>query len=90
MSADAGGAPDTLTVQVQGGGEEPERVLVLSRPRDGRVAVREFAIGAGDEGGPTEYSCSPDAVLAVIERATRERRRVSEDVQTIRRWLEGR
>ena len=77
---------DTLTVQLQGGGGEPERVLVLSRPRDGLVEVREFAFG-GPEGGSREYSCTPEDVLEVVERAVRGRRRVSEDLSTVRRWL---
>jgi hypothetical protein len=77
---------DTLTVQVQGGRGEPERVIVLSRPRDGMVDVREFAIG-GDEGGRRDYTCACDEVLATIERAVRNRRRVSEDLSTVRRWL---
>jgi hypothetical protein len=51
--------------------------------------VREFVIG-GPEGGSREYSCTPDDVLEVVERAVRGRRRVSEDPHTIRRWLGGR
>jgi hypothetical protein len=77
---------DTLTVQVQGGRGEPERVIILSRPRDGMVDVREFAIG-GDAGGSSDYTCACDDVLATVERAVRERRRVSEDLATVRRWL---
>ena len=77
---------DTLTVQLEGGRGSPERVLVLSRPHDGMVDVREFALG-GDDGGRREYTCAVDDVLALVERAVRRRRRVSEDLPTVRRWL---
>jgi hypothetical protein len=71
---------------VQGGGGEPERIFVLSRPRGGEVDVREFAVG-GPDGGLSEYTCTTHEVLATVERALRERRRVSEDLYAIRRWL---
>ena len=78
---------DTLTVQLEGGRGSPERVLILSRPHEGMVDVREFALG-GAEGGHREYTCAVGDVLAVVERAVRGRRRVSEDVATVRRWLD--
>ena len=77
---------DTLTVQLEGGRGSPERVLILSKPHDGLVDVREFTLG-GEEGGRREYTCAVGDVLAVVERAVRGRRRVSEDLPTVRRWL---
>ena len=78
---------ESISIQVQGGRGEPERLLVLSRVRDGRVEVREFRFGAEDEDGPREYSERADVVLGRLERAHHERRRLSEDMHSIRRWL---
>jgi hypothetical protein len=77
---------DSLTVQVQGAGREPERVLVLSRPQGGLVDVREFGVGLG---APRDYTATVGELLESLERAARERRRISEDLYAIRRWLEG-
>jgi len=79
-------AADSLTVQVQGGGRAAERVLVLSRPRGGLVDVREFAVGCD---GPRDYTASVDEVYDLFERASRKRRRISEDLYAIRQWLGG-
>jgi len=79
-----GGADDTLTVQVQGAGREPERVLTLSRPRSGVVDVREFSVGAA---APRDYCVDAGELLDQLEQAARARRRLSEDLYTIRRWL---
>ena len=78
----------SLSVQVAGGGGEPERLYVLSRPRGGQVAVREFRFGS-EELKPREYSAAPHELLAAFERAHGERRRLSEDLYRIRLWLEG-
>jgi hypothetical protein len=81
-----GDPDDTLTVQVQGAGREPERVLTLSRPRGGVVEVREFSVvGAA----PRDYTTAAADLLDQLERAARARRRLSEDLYTIRRWLNG-
>ena len=75
---------DSLTVQVQGGGREPERVLVLSRPRAGLVEVREFAVGCT---APRDFTATVEELHDLFERAARKRRRLSEDLYAIRRWL---
>ena len=77
-------AADSLTVQVQGGGREPERVLVLSRPREGLVEVREFAVGCT---APRDFTATVDELYDLFERAARKRRRISEDLYAIRLWL---
>jgi hypothetical protein len=83
---DVGGA-EALSVQVQGGDGEPEKLFVLSRPRDGVVEVRELRFGA-EHGTPAEYSASAAELYDAFVRAQRERRRVSEDLNRIRRWLD--
>ena len=79
---------DSLSVQVAGGKGEPEKLFVLARPRAGSVDVREFRFG-GDQGTPLEYAASADELLAGFERAHAQRRRLSEDLHRIRRWLDG-
>jgi hypothetical protein len=79
-------APDVMTIQIAGSPEEPERVLIVSRPDGGRVRVREWS-AAGTSG---EREMAVDEILALVTRAAGERRRVSEDLHAIRRWLGAR
>ena len=86
---DAGGAVDhagRLTVQVQGGDGEPERVLRVSRPHEGTVQVWEWASG-GD--APQEYEAPAGELYASIARAAARGRRVSEELYRLRLWLLG-
>jgi hypothetical protein len=87
----ADGRRDTLTVQIQGGpgadgAAEPETVLVLGRPRGGRVAVREFP----GPGAPIAYDAHAEELLDRIEGAVESRRRVSVELYLVRQWLGGR
>jgi hypothetical protein len=82
----ADAAPDVMTIQIAGSPEEPERVLIVSRPADGRAHVREWS-AAGSFG---EREMAVDEIIAIVTRAIDERRRVSEDVHAIRRWLGAR
>ena len=77
---------DELTVQVVGGGGEPERLLKISRPRQGLVRVREWTSDGWGQ-PPVERELAADALLEALERASRERRRISEELYRIRRWL---
>ena len=79
---------DALEVQVAGGRGEPETLFVIGRPRAGSVEVREFRFGT-DDATPREYTASAELLLAGFERARRQRRRLSEDLYRIRRWLDG-
>ena len=85
-SGAAGG--ETLSVQVQGGHGEPERLYVLSRPRDGVVDVREFRFGTADA-GPLEYRAAAFELYDVFAHAQRHRRRLSEELSRIKLWLDG-
>ncbi len=76
-------AADTLDVQLQGAGAEPETVLRLSRPVGGVVRVAEFPAF----GPPAAYDAPVGEVLARVERAARERRRVGVELYAVRRWL---
>lgn len=76
-------ASDTLAVQLQGAGDEPETVLELSRPRGGLVRVAEFPT-LGDS---STYDAPAGDVLARIERVARAGRRVGVELYAVRRWL---
>ena len=90
-AASQGGAPDDasaiLTVQVEGRGDEPERLVLIERPSRGRVRVREWA--ERWNGLPSERELSVEELYAGFERAVRARRRVSEELARIRAWLDG-
>ena len=76
-------ASDSLAVQLEGAGDEPETVLQLSRPRGGLVRVDEYPAF----GPSTAYDIAPGEVLARIERVARARRRVGVELYAVRRWL---
>ena len=79
------GADEPLSVQVDGGRGESSRVYVLTRSRGELVEVREFRPGCA----PIEYTATGDELLALFERAHRERRGMSESLYGIRLWLDG-
>jgi hypothetical protein len=89
MNDAANADPDTLSVQVEGGRGEPDRLFVLARGRGGgaSVEVREFRFAESETAGPLEYTAGAADLLATFERAHRERRRLSEDIYRIRNWL---
>lgn len=79
---------DVLSVQVQGAKGDPERLLVLSRPRNGFVEVREFRYGCA-QAAPLEYTASAEELYTTFATAHARRRRVSEELYRIRLWLDG-
>lgn len=88
MTHDEGSEP-SLTIQVGGGDGEPERLLIVGRPADGRVSVREW-VGAGFGGAPLEREMEARELLAQLERAVSQRRQVSEELYRIRDWFGAR
>ena len=83
---DATGGRESLTVQVQGGRGDAERVFVLSRPRNDLVEVREFGSSCA-AAAPRNYTASTDELLRVFRQAVKQRRRVSQEMYLIERWL---
>lgn len=79
---------ESLSVQVAGGNGEPEKLFVLTRPRAGKVEVREFRFGE-HQSEPLVYAASCESLLHDFERAHAERRRLSESLHRIERWLQG-
>lgn len=78
----------TLTVQVEGTEREGVRLYVMSRPRGGRVRVREWR-GEDWSAGPLEREMDARSLLTEFQRAHDDRRRMSEELYRIRLWLEG-
>ena len=83
--------PDSehLVVSVSRARDEPEYVLMISRPADGVVHVREWS-PANWAHEPREEDLPVDAVYARLERAERQRRRISLEMPRVRAWLDGR
>ncbi len=84
------GAPDAsadeLPVLVGGNATEDERLLLVGRPRDGRVLVREWA--SSDWSKPPAVREHDAAALgAEIERIRRGGRSVNQEPTAIKRWL---
>ena len=79
---------DHLVVQVDRGGDEAEYMLMISRPADGRVRVREWS-PANWASEPPETELAVDEVYARLARADRQRRRISVEMPRVRAWLGG-
>jgi hypothetical protein len=77
---------ELLAVHVTGGDGEPDCTYELSRPTGGRVAVRALP----SPGAARDFDEAPDALLARLERARRDGRRVSVEGYALRHWLLGR
>ena len=83
-------APAThLTVHIVGKRGDSDRTLMLERAPGGAVRVREWS-AANWAGPPAERVVPAEEVYATVERAYRERRRVSVSLAELRAWLDGR
>ncbi len=80
---------DHLVVQVDRGADEAEYMLMISRPAEGRVRVREWS-PANWASEPPEIELPVDEVYARLARADRQRRRISVEMPRVREWLGGR
>ena len=79
---------EALAVLVGAGGGEPERLLRIGRPIDGQVDVLEWS--GDDWTRPAQQRRQPAAeLLAQLERAAEERRRMTEEIYRLRLWLQG-
>ena len=82
------GDDEFLTVRVGGAPGVEERLLLIGRPHDGVVRVREWRSNTMITEGE-DYEMEPGELLESIEQAFAARREVSEEMYRIRRWLEG-
>jgi hypothetical protein len=81
--------PDELGVLMAAGDGEPERLLMLGTPANGRVHVREWS-SRNWSGPPDEREMAVADAFAVFQRAHDARRRMSTGLSQIRAWLDGR
>lgn len=79
--------PDELPVLVGGSPTEDERLMLVGRPRDGRVLVREWASADWSQ-PPAIREHDAAALAAQIERMRRGGRSVNQEPTAIRRWLQ--
>jgi hypothetical protein len=78
-----------LGVLISAGGGEPDRLIILHRPANGRVHVREWSTHNWS-GAPDERDISVAEALATFQSAYDERRRMSVSLKGIQAWLAGR
>lgn len=89
MADERAAGPDELGVLIAGSEQEPERLVMIGTPANGRVHVREWS--ARNWAGPPDERDEPiEAVYALCQRAHDERRRLSAGLLEIRAWLDGR
>lgn len=81
--------PEELSVSVGPRDGRGERLIMLGRPREGRVHVREWSDGNW-AGPPAERDLAVDDAYAIFQCAFDERRRLSAGLLDIRAWLDGR
>jgi hypothetical protein len=78
-----------LEVLVGGGGGEPEKLLLIDRPRaDGQVRVRQWT-SADWSAPPATLELRASTLLSDIERSVREGRGLNRELSLVRRWLAG-
>ena len=88
-AAPAGDQPaHELTVHIGGGPGEPERLLRISRPEHGLVRVTER--NGTDWSSAVERVMAAEVLLRAVEEAAQQRRRLSEELYAVRRWLTSR
>ncbi len=77
-----------LTVQIAASANDPEHLMLIERPVNGRVAVREW-IGEGFGSPAVEREYDVVELYRLIERASQQGRRVGQELYRIRLWLDG-
>ena len=82
------GEDEFLTLRIGGSDGEPERLLLIGRPRDATVRVREWTSNSWNTEGE-DFDADAGALLDDIARAYDARRPVSEEMYRVRLWLTG-
>ncbi|HEU6451449.1 MAG TPA: hypothetical protein VFT57_08500 [Gemmatimonadaceae bacterium] len=88
-SSAASAAPAELGVLISAGAGEPDRLLLVERPSNGRVHVREWSTHNWSS-APDERDLAVADALAIFQRAYDSRRRMSVSLKGIEAWLAGR
>ena len=79
-------AGDELPILVGGSSTEDERLILVGRPRDGKVLVREWS-SADWSKPPATREHDVEALATHIERMRRGGRSVNQEPTAIKRWL---
>lgn len=81
-------APDFLTVQIAPTTREPEHLMLVGRPENGRVKVREW-VGDGFGSPAVERECEAVELYGRVEKMSRAGRLLGQELYRVRLWLEG-
>lgn len=77
-----------LTIQIAATATDPEHLMLVERPVAGRVKVREW-VGEGFGGPAVEREYDAIDLYRMIEDASRQGRRVGQELYRVRLWLDG-
>ncbi|MBL8982892.1 MAG: hypothetical protein JNL26_11960 [Gemmatimonadetes bacterium] len=80
--------PEFLTLRVGGSPTTVERLMLIGRPRQGTVRVRQWTSNSWNTEGEV-FEVAAATLLADIQRVYDAREQVSEEMYGIRRWLTG-
>lgn len=80
--------PDFLTIQIAPTTREPEHLMLISRPDNGRVRIREW-VGDGFGSPAVERECEAAELYDRIEKMSRAGRHLGQELYRVRLWLEG-
>ena len=82
------GEDEFLTLRVSGGPQVAERLLLVGRPRQGSVRVREWTTATFNTAG-SEYDVSATDLLASLEAAQMAGGSLGTELYRVRLWLNG-
>jgi hypothetical protein len=82
------GQDEFLTLLIGAAPGSPERLLLIGRPRDGIVRVREWTSDTLNTEGD-DYDIEIDEMLGQIEQAYKAHLTMNQEIYKLRRWLEG-
>jgi hypothetical protein len=82
------GQDEFLTLQIGGGHGRPDRLLLIGRPREGLVRVREWTTHTMNTEGE-DLDMDAGDLLEQLEEAAASHQPMNEDIYRLRRWLQG-
>lgn len=82
------GEDEFLTLRVSGGPQAAERLILVGRPRQGSVRVREWTTETFNTAG-NEYDISAVELLASLDEAHKAGRSLGAELYRVRLWLNG-
>jgi hypothetical protein len=77
-----------LTVQIAATATDPEHLMLIERPVNGRVLVKEW-VGEGFGAPAVEREYDTIDLYRMIDDASRQGRRVGQELYRVRLWLDG-